>query len=231
MENLTNFGIKAWAEEDRPREKMLLKGRSAVSDAELIAILLGSGSRNETVVALSQRLLNSVNNNLYDLGRLSIGDLTKFKGIGDAKAITLAAALELGRRRQDSSETKKLRIVSSNDSYQIIKSKLVDLPVEQFWIIYLNRANNVIHSGRISIGGTVGTIADPRIIFKEALDRKASSIVLCHNHPSGQIKPSQSDINLTRRMKQAGEVLDIHVVDHIIVTDNGYFSFSDEGMM
>ncbi len=231
MENLTNLGIKAWAEEDRPREKMLVKGRSAVSDVELIAILLGSGSRNETVVALSQRLLGSVKNNLYDLGRLSIRDLTKFKGIGNVKAITLAAALELGRRRQDSSEGKKDKIITSSDSYQIIRPKLADLLVEQFWIIYLNRANNVIHTGRVSIGGTSGTIADPKVIFREALDWKACSVVLCHNHPSGQIKPSQADIALTRKMKQAGEVLDILVIDHLIVTDNGYFSFADEGIM
>lgn len=231
MENFTNLGMKAWAEEDRPREKMLLKGRTAVSDAELIAILLGSGSKNETVVALSQRLLFSVENNLYELGKLSIGDLTKFKGIGKVKAITLAAALEIGRRRQNSEQLNKDKIVSSHDSYQLIRSKLEDLPVEQFWIIYLNRANKLIYAGSVSIGGVTGTIADPKVIFKEALDRQACSVILCHNHPSGNAKPSQSDIMLTRKMKQAGEMLDIQVIDHLIVTDKGYYSFADEGMM
>ena len=231
MENFTNLGMKAWAEEDRPREKMLLKGRTAVSDAELIAILLGSGSKNETVVALSQRLLFSVENNLYELGKLSIGDLTKFKGIGKVKAITLAAALEIGRRRQNSEQLNKDKIVSSRDSYQLIRSKLEDLPVEQFWIIYLNRANKLIYAGSVSIGGVTGTIADPKVIFKEALDRQACSVILCHNHPSGNAKPSQSDIMLTRKMKQAGEMLDIQVIDHLIVTDKGYYSFADEGMM
>lgn len=231
MENCTNLGMKAWAEEDRPREKMLLKGRTAVSDAELIAILLGSGSKNETVVALSQRLLFSVENNLYELGKLSIGDLTKFKGIGKVKAITLAAALEIGRRRQYSEHLNKDKIVSSRDSYQLIRSKLEDLPVEQFWIIYLNRANKLIYTGSVSIGGVTGTIADPKVIFKEALDRQACSVILCHNHPSGNAKPSQADIMLTRKMKQAGEMLDIQVIDHLIVTDKGYYSFADEGMM
>ncbi len=223
--------ILSWAEEDRPREKLMLKGRSALSDAELIAILIGSGTRELSAVDLSKLILHSVGNNLNELAKLSINDLMKFKGVGDAKAISIAAALELGRRRKDSEVLKKARITSSVDAYDIIRPYLMDLSHEQFWVLLLNRANEVIRPFQVSIGGVAGTVADPKIIFKSAIEYLASAIILVHNHPSGNLTPSQADKDLTKRVKEAGRLLDIPILDHLIFGDNGYFSFADEGIL
>lgn len=222
--------ILSWAEEDRPREKLLLKGKAALSDAELIAILIGSGSRNLSAVDLSKLILQSVNNNLNELAKLSINDLMKFKGIGDAKAISIAAALELGRRRKESEVIKKTKVGSSNDAYESIRPYLMDLMHEQFWVLLLNRANEIIRPVQISIGGVAGTVADPKMIFKAAIEHLASSIILVHNHPSGNLSPSQADKELTKKVKLGGQTLDIPVLDHLIFSDNGYFSFADEGI-
>ncbi len=225
------LSIKSWAEEDRPREKMVLKGRSALSDAELIAILLGSGSRNESAVSLAQRILANASNHLQEIGNYSINDLKKFKGVGEAKAITLLAALELGRRRQSTEVVKKLQIKCSGDAYQILKPHLTDLHVEEFWVMFLNRANKVLGKQKISSGGLTGTVVDTRVVFKDALEQLATCIILCHNHPSGQIKPSQADIDLTKKLVQSGKIMDIQVVDHLIIGDSGYYSFADEGLL
>ncbi|WP_064196329.1 MULTISPECIES: RadC family protein [Emticicia] len=222
--------ILSWAEEDRPREKLLLKGKAALSDAELIAILIGSGTRELSAVDLSKLILQSVNNNLHELAKLSINDLMKFKGIGEAKAISIAAALELGRRRKDSEVLKKTKVGSSSDAYKAIRPYLMDLQHEQFWVLLLNRANEVIKPHQISIGGVAGTVADPKMIFKAALEYLASAIILVHNHPSGNLTPSQADKELTKKVKEAGKMLDIPVLDHLIFGDNGYFSFADEGI-
>jgi DNA repair protein RadC len=222
--------ILSWAEEDRPREKLLLKGKAALSDAELIAVLIGSGTRELSAVDLSKLILQSVNNNLNELAKLSINDLIKFKGIGDAKAISIAAALELGRRRKESETLKKLKIGSSTDVYEAIRPYLMDLQHEQFWVLLLNRANEVIRPQQISIGGVSGTVADPKIIFKAAIEHLASSIILVHNHPSGNLTPSQADKDLTKKVKEGGQTLDIPVLDHLIFSDTGHFSFADEGI-
>lgn len=223
--------ITAWAEDDRPREKLLNKGRLALSDAELLAILLGSGSRNESAVDLAMRVLKSVDNNLNALGKCSLVELMKFKGIGEAKAITIAAALELARRRQTAGFMELPVIRGSRDAYLAIASVLEDLPHEEFWILFLNKGNKVIGKEQLSIGGTDATIVDAKIVFRKAIEAKAAAIVVCHNHPSGTIRPSQADVELTKKLKNAGEVLGIPVLDHIIVVDKGYFSFADEGMM
>ncbi|MFY7908715.1 MAG: RadC family protein [Emticicia sp.] len=222
--------ILSWAEEDRPREKLLLKGKAALSDAELIAILIGSGTRELSAVDLSKLILQSVKNNLNELAKLSINDLMKFKGIGDAKAISIAAALELGRRRKESDVIKKAKVSSSADAYEAIRPYLMDLQHEQFWVLLLNRANEVIRPQQISIGGVSGTVADPKMIFKAAIEHLASAIILVHNHPSGNLTPSQADKDLTKKVKEAGRTLDIPVLDHLIFSDNGYFSFADEGI-
>ena len=223
--------IKAWAEEDRPREKLLLQGRRALSDAELIAILIGSGSRNETAVELSKRILHSLGNDLDKLGRLSVKDLSKFKGIGEAKANSIIAALELGRRRRESEKEEVLKVSSSKDTFELMRPHFEDLDHEEFWVILMSRSNRVIGKHFISKGGLAGTIADPKIIFKTALENQASSIILTHNHPSGNLKPSQADIGLTHKLCTAGNMLDITVLDHVIMTNSGYFSFADEGLM
>lgn len=222
--------ILSWAEEDRPREKLMLKGRAALSDAELIAILIGSGTREYSAVDLSKVILNSVGNNLNELAKLSINDLMKFKGIGDAKAISIAAALELGRRRKESDVQKRAKVTSSSDAYLAIRPYLLDLSHEQFWILLLNRANEIIRPVQVSVGGVAGTVADPKIIFKSAIEYLASAIILVHNHPSGNLTPSQADKDLTRKVKEAGRLLDIPVLDHLIFGDNGYYSFADEGI-
>ncbi len=226
-----SISIKAWAEEDRPREKLLLRGRQNVSDAELIAILLGSGNRNETAVSLAQRILKTNSNNLNRLSRLSVSDLKKFNGIGQAKAITLIAALELGRRRQLSEILNRHKILSSNDAYQLIGPLIGDLNHEEFWVVFLNRANRVIDKKRISSGGVSGTVVDAKIIFKLALEKLASSVILYHNHPSGNLNPSSNDLELTRKIKSGAKLLDISVLDHIIIAETGYFSFADEAVL
>lgn len=225
------LNIKQWAEEDRPREKLLLKGKNALSDAELIAILISSGNKNETAVELAKRILASVNNDLNQLAKLNLTDLMKFNGIGEAKAITIAAALELGRRRKESTEEKKIKIGSSKNAYEAINDVLSDLPHEEFWVLYLNRKNEVIKKENISKGGIVGTVADGKIIFKHAVNHLASAIILCHNHPSGNLKPSDADIKLTKKLKEIGQLMDTPVVDHIIIGNNNYFSFADENLL
>jgi DNA repair protein RadC len=228
---LNNRKILSWAEEDRPREKLLLKGKSSLSDAELIGILLGSGTVSMSAVDVAKQILSSVNNNLHQLAKLTVKDLEKFKGIGEAKAITIVSALELGRRRKESEIPKRMKIGSSSDVYDLMKPHLMDLPHEEFWIVLLNRANIVIREVQISAGGVSGTVADPKMIFKAALENLASSIILVHNHPSGNLNPSQADRDLTRKLKEAGSVLEVPVLDHIIFTDNQYLSFADQNML
>ncbi len=225
------LNIKSWAEEDRPREKLLLKGKNTLSDAELIAILIGSGNKTETAVELSKKILASVNNDLNQLAKLNLVDLMKFNGIGEAKAISIAAALELGRRRKESTEEKKIKIGSSKNAYEAINDVLSDLPHEEFWVLYLNRKNEIIKRENISKGGVTGTVADGKIIFKNAVNLLASSVILCHNHPSGNLSPSQADIQLTKKMKEIGVIMDTPVIDHIIVGNNNYFSFADENLL
>ncbi|MDX1942876.1 MAG: DNA repair protein RadC [Saprospiraceae bacterium] len=226
-----NLSIKAWAEEDRPREKLLAKGKQSLSDAELLAILLGSGSRDETAVALAQRILKSVENDLNELGRRSIAELTKFKGMGEAKSIAIVAAMELGRRRQLTDIRERPQIRSSRDAYDVIAPILMDLPHEEFWILLLNRANKVMSREQISLGGVAGTVVDAKIIFRKAIEGMASSIILVHNHPSGNLQPSQQDIDLTKKLRKAGETLDISVLDHLIIAESSYFSFADENLI
>lgn len=225
------LSIKAWAEEDRPREKMLAKGKSALTDAELIAILIGSGSVEANAIELAQRVLDSVNANLSELGRRTIKDLTKFKGIGYAKAITIAAALELGRRRQFSDIIQRDSMTSSRDIYDTMLPHLIDLPYEEFWILLLNRANHIIGREKISTGGVSGTVVDAKMVFKPAIESLATSVILVHNHPSGNLKPSQADIELTCKLKEAGKYLDVRILDHVIVANTGFYSFSDEGFI
>jgi len=223
--------ILTWAEEDRPREKLLLKGRAALSDAELIAILIGSGTVKLSAVDVAKGIMNSASNNINDLAKQSIKDLMKNKGVGEAKAITIIAALELGRRRQDIAHDKRRKITGSMDVYAEMKPHLLDLPHEEFWIVLLSRANEVIRSLQISIGGVTGTVADTKMIFKLAIENLASSIILVHNHPSGQLVPSKADLDLTRNIVEAGHILDIPVLDHMIFTDHGFYSFVDSGDM
>lgn len=231
MEDNNYFSIKSWKEDDRPREKLVQKGRVALSDAELIAILIGSGSPNESAVALSQRILASVNNNLNQLGKASLSDLIQFKGIGEAKAITIIAAMELGRRRRAEEALDLKKISSSNSVFEILQPLIGELPHEEFWILYLNNSNKVIKTAQLSKGGITGTLVDVRLVFKEALQLGAVGIILAHNHPSGTLKPSQADISLTKKLKNAGDGLDIKVLDHLIVTEKAYFSFADENML
>jgi DNA repair protein RadC len=225
------LSIKEWAVEDRPREKMLVKGIRALSEAELIAILIGSGNLDESAVEVSRRILASVNNNLNELGKKSINDLQKFKGIGPAKAITIAAAMELGRRRKESEPDEKPKVVTSADCAAIFKPLLCDLQHEEFWVLLLNRNNLVIDKMLVSQGGLSGTVIDVRIILKMALDKLACSIILCHNHPSGNLVPSEADKDITKKIKEAGKHMDIPVLDHLIIANDSYFSFADEGMI
>ena len=229
MENHSSLSIKDWAVEDRPREKLVKKGVQSLSDAEIIAILIGSGSRNESAVELSKKVLKLANNNLNELGKLNIPDLTKMKGIGEAKAITILAALELGRRRKVSEIITKKKITQSKDIFELFQPILGDLPHEEFWILLLNRSNRIIEKSKISQGGVSGTVIDIKIILKQAIEKLASSIILCHNHPSGNRKPSNADDSITKKLKKGADLLDIQVLDHIIVADVEYFSYADEG--
>ena len=235
MEQLKEYyppvGIKSWAEEDRPREKLIDKGRHTLTEAELIAILIGSGNRNESAVELSKRILVSVNNNLNDLGKLSVKDLCGFKGMGDAKAVSIIAALELGRRRKETESVKKEKIITSKDVYNIMRSSMLDLPHEEFWLLMLNRSSSLIKKELISRGGVAGTVVDTKIIFKTALSHYASSIIVCHNHPSGNVKPSEADIRITNNIRAAGKIMDIALLDHLIITEESFYSFADEGML
>ncbi len=231
MQKSNSFSIKQWAEADRPREKLLQKGKQSLSDAELLAILIASGNREESAVQLSQRILLDSENKLNNLGRLSVKQLTRFKGIGEAKAITIVAALELGRRRRSESASEKKKITSSDIAFEIMQPIIGDLNHEEFWILYLNNSNRVLQKLQLSKGGITGTLVDVRIAFKNALENGATSIILAHNHPSGTLKPSQADIKLTKKLKIAGESLDIKVLDHLIITQNNYFSFANEGIL
>lgn len=227
----SSLPITAWAEDDRPREKLMALGRQALSDAELIAILIGSGSQNESAVSLSQRILDSVGKNLNDLGKSSIAELMKFKGIGEAKAITITAALELGRRRQTSDLPERPEIRGSRDAYRILAPLLMDLPHEESWVLFLSKKNKVIGKSKLSIGGTDATIMDAKIVFRKALEGMAAAIIVAHNHPSGTLRPSQADIDLTKKLKAVGEAIGLPLVDHLIITDAGYYSFLDEGLI
>jgi len=225
------LSIKNWSEEDQPREKLMSKGRQVLSDAELIAILIGSGNREESAIELSKRILKESQNNLNELAKFSLSDLLKFKGIGEAKAISILAALELGRRRKSEKLIDKVRVNSSKQAYEYIKAVLTDLPHEEFWIIILNRANKIICKQLIGRGGVSQTTADIKVIFKLAIDKLASAIILAHNHPSGNLSPSQSDLNLTKKVVEGAQLLDIKVLDHLIVGDGEYVSFNDKGLM
>ncbi len=221
--------IKNWSKDDRPREKLLLKGTAALSDAELIAILIGSGNTRESAVELSQRILHSAHGNLIELSKMTVSELQKFKGIGAAKAVSIVAALEIGKRRRRSEVPDKTQITKSSHAFEILQEQLADSNYEQFVIILLNRANQVIRTLSISDGGISGTIVDPKKVFKMALEANASSIILGHNHPSGQVIPSDADIALTRKLKDAGALLELPVLDHLIIGDEKYYSFADEG--
>jgi DNA repair protein RadC len=231
IDDSTPLNIKSWSPEDRPREKLLLKGTSALSDAELVAILIGSGTPKISAVELSKKILLQGNNNLNELARLSVKDLMKIKGIGEAKAITIVAALELGRRRKEQDPEEKPKINSSKDAFDLLKGDMMDLPKEEFWVLLMNRANRVIKKKRVSEGGVSGTVADPKIIFKLALEELASGLIVAHNHPSGNLQASQSDLDLTKKLKEAGKFLEIQLLDHIIIANQKYLSFADEGMI
>ncbi|SOE19772.1 DNA replication and repair protein RadC [Spirosomataceae bacterium TFI 002] len=232
MQHTTNSkAITTWAEEDRPREKMLLKGKLALSDAELIAILMGSGNREESAVELARSILSTVNYDLNELAKLTIKDLMKFKGVGEAKAISIISALELGRRRKESQTVERPKITCSQDSYEALKPFMLDLPHEEFWIILLDRSNKVLKIQQLSIGGISGTFADPKLIFKLAIENLSSAIILAHNHPSGELRPSQQDLKLTKNLVEAGKLLEINVIDHIIFTNDKYLSMNDKGIM
>jgi DNA repair protein RadC len=225
------LNIKRWAAEDRPREKLLLKGKAALTDAELIAILLGTGTASMSAVDVAKAILEAVGNDLNELARLTVKDLTKIKGVGEAKAVTIVSALELGRRRKDLLGEEKPKISGSKDIYDLLKAELLDIPHEAFWIVLLNRANRVIKKHQISQGGVAGTVADPKIIFKIALEELASGVILAHNHPSGNLTASQADIDLTRKLKESGKLLEIQILDHIIFAGKKYMSFADEGLL
>ncbi|WP_339868832.1 DNA repair protein RadC [uncultured Algoriphagus sp.] len=231
MDSYSSIKISQLAEEDRPREKLLLKGRSALTDAELIAILIGSGTPSVSAVDLSKHILGNVNYDLRALAKLSIQDLKKFKGIGEAKAISIIAAMELARRRKDSEPVVKPKISSSQDIYDLMRPELLDEQVEYFYLILLNRGNQVTKKYLVSQGGTAGTVVDPKIVFKIALEHLAQSIILVHNHPSGNLSPSEQDKRLTQRLVKVGRELDLPVLDHVIFTDSGYFSFADDGIL
>jgi DNA repair protein RadC len=231
LENNGYLKIQDWAKEDRPREKLMQKGCGALTEAELIGILLGSGTKHMSAVNLAQMILKHHHYDLNELAKRSVQELQKFKGIGEAKAITIVSAMELGRRRKEQTTFQKPKISSSYDIYQFMKMELMDKLVEQFWIILLNRANYIIKKQLVSSGGTARLAVDPKVIFKTALDHYASSIILVHNHPSNNPKPSQMDIDLTERLIKAGKVLDIPIIDHVIFAENGYVSFADEHIL
>lgn len=225
-----NYSIKKLAKDDRPREKLIEKGRSALSNAEILAILIGSGTREKSAVQLSQEILNSVDNDLNKLARLSINDLMKFKGVGEAKAISIAAALEIGRRKRTLT-TEDAFIKQSKDVYELMRPYFLDLEHEEFYAVLLATSNKVKSVQLISKGGISSTAVDGKLVFKKALEQTASAMIICHNHPSGNLKPSESDIQLTKKLKEFGDLIDLRVLDHIIFTDQGYYSFADEGMM
>ncbi len=223
------FSIKQWSENDRPREKLLNKGRNSLSDAELLAILIGSGNRNENAVDLCKRILKDHTNKLSEISKLSVEQLQQYVGIGEAKAISIIAALEIGKRRRLEEALNLDKIKQSNDVFELMHPVLGDLSHEEFWILLLNNSNKVIGKHSLSKGGITGTVVDARLVFKKAIEKAAVSIILVHNHPSGALYPSNADIQLTKSLKSAGEILQIKVLDHIIVTQESYYSFADEG--
>ncbi len=231
QENSTTLSIKQWADDDKPREKLLNKGRSILSDTELIAILIGSGNKEESAVELAKRILAYTGNNLHELGKLSVKQLMQFKGIGKAKAVTIAAALEMGRRRRDQDLPKNIRVSSSQKAYDVLHPLIGELPHEEFWIMYLNNSNKILHKEQLSKGGITGTLVDIRLVLKQALEQGAVGLIVAHNHPSGTLKPSHSDRQITEKLKTAAQSLDIKVMDHLIVTQKAYFSFADEGIL
>lgn len=228
MEKLT---IKSWALDDRPREKLIVKGRNTLSDTELIAILIGSGNREENAVDLSKRILNSVDGNINKLAKLSLKDLMTFKGIGEAKAIAIITALELGKRRQLEVALKFPKITCSKDVNNLINPIIGDLGHEEFWVLFLNNSNKILAKSQISKGGLTSTLVDVRVLFKQAVELAAVGIIVCHNHPSGKLIPSTADKQLTQKIKEAGQTLDIKLLDHLIITEKAYFSFADEGLL
>ena len=225
------LSIREWAPDDQPREKLMSQGAGALSNAELIAILIRSGSARESALDLAKRLLGDLENDLQTLGRTGVADLMRYKGMGEAKAISIVAALELGRRQRATGPRERPLIATSQHAHEVIRHRLADLGHEEFWLVLLDRGNRLISDHRISQGGLHGTVADPKVIFKKVLDHRASSVILCHNHPSGQLRPSEEDIQLTRKLTEGGRLLDIAVQDHLIVTATGYFSFADNGML
>ncbi len=231
MKTYTHQSIKQWAVEDRPREKLSIKGPKSLSNAELIAILIGSGNRKQSAVGLAKDILHQAENDFGTLGRYSIKDLIKFPGIGEAKAVTIAAALEIGRRRLIARADEKVIVRSSKDSFEAIKGYFFDLNHEEFWVFLLNRANKITHHHQLSVGGTAGTVVDIKLVFKYAVDHLAAGIIVAHNHPSGQLRPSELDKKITKKLKEAGKIMDVLLVDHLIIADNGYYSFSDQGML
>lgn len=231
MEEYKNLRIKDWAPEDRPREKLLSKGIKSLTDAELLAILIGSGQKNESAVEVAKKVLNLTQNNLNELGKLSKKDFETIKGIGEAKAIILISALELGRRRKFSESREKYKINSSKDAFNFMQPFFEDLSYEEFWVIYMNRSNRITDQIKISQGGVSGTVIDVRIILKHAIEKLASNLIICHNHPSGNLQPSESDKQITNKLKEAAKFHDIQVLDHLIISDNSYYSFADEGIM
>lgn len=228
---MEKLSIKSWALDDRPREKLVAKGKTVLSDAELMAILIGSGNRQESAVALSQRMLQSVEGNINELAKLSIEKLMTFKGIGEAKAVNIIAALELGKRRQLENLLEKPKISGSKDVFNLMQPIIGDLSHEEFWVLFLNNSNKVLAKHQVSKGGMTATVVDVRLLFKQALELFSVAIIVCHNHPSGKLKPSDADLQLTQKIKNAGTTLDIKLLDHLIITEKAYFSFADEGVL
>lgn len=225
------MSIKFLAEDDRPREKFLLKGKNSLSDAELLAVIMGSGNREESAVELGRKILNSVGNNWHNLSLLQISDLMKFKGIGEAKAISIAVALEIGRRRAAQEVPEKVQITNSQESYKVLLPYLSDLQTEEFWTIYLNQNNRILGKGKLSSGGINQSVVDIRILFKTALEHLATGIIIAHNHPSGNLKPSSEDLKITKQISEAGKILNIQLLDHLIIAQNSYLSFADENLL
>jgi len=225
------MSIKLLAEDDRPREKFLLKGKNSLSDAELLAIIMGSGNREDSAVQLARKILDSVGNNWHNLSLLQIPDLLKFKGVGEAKAISIATALEIGRRRAAQEVPEKIQITNSQETYKILAPFLADLQTEEFWAVFLNQNNRVISKTRLSSGGINQSVVDIRILFKNALEHFATGIIVAHNHPSGNLKPSQEDLKITKQIAEAGKILNIQLLDHLILSQNSYLSFADENLL
>lgn len=231
MLNYDKPGIKAWAVEDRPREKMIRRGISALTDGELIAILISSGNSKESAIDLSRRIMETVHHNLHELGKLNCDELTHFRGIGKAKAVTLLAAMELGRRRNQSEALENGQVKGSKDAANYLRPEIGDLSHEEFWVLFLNRQNKILGKQKLSQGGMTGTVIDVRLVLKLALEKHATSLIFAHNHPSGNLEPSDADRKITRQLKEAAALMEIPVIDHLIVTQSGYFSFADEGML